>query len=47
MTEADLVAWFKQWTRAELEAALGELARGSCPYLIFNFFRRKVGMSRS
>jgi hypothetical protein len=27
MKEADLVAWFKQWTRAELEAALGELAR--------------------
>jgi death on curing protein len=27
MTEADLVAWFKQWTRTELEAALGELAR--------------------
>jgi hypothetical protein len=31
MTEADLVAWFKQWTRAELEAALGELARDPAP----------------
>jgi death on curing protein len=27
MTEADLVAWFKQWIRGELEPALGELAR--------------------
>ena len=27
MTEADLVTWFKQWIRAELEAASGELAR--------------------
>jgi death-on-curing protein len=29
MTEADLVAWFKQWIRTELEPALGQLARDS------------------